>query len=134
MQHLRTVACALGCGVALAAPASAGAAVSITSASLTPSTTQAAAHPDVTITTAFGGLGDSASGDDVKSVTAVLPQGLLGDPNAAARCSASDFAADACPADTKVGTTTADTTAKLVLVDTPITADGDVYNLVPAGS
>src|SRR4051812_31757059 len=123
MQHLRTLACALGCGVALATPASAGAAVSITSASLTPSTTQAAAHPDVTITTAFGGLGDSASGDDVKTVRAVLPQGLLGDPNAAARCTPADFAADACPADTKVGTTTVNTTAKVLLVDVPISAD-----------
>jgi hypothetical protein len=133
-HHLRSLACALACGAGLGAPATAGAAVSITQAELTPSTTQAAAHPNVTIRTVFGGLGDSASGDDVKSVRAVLPQGLLGDPAAAGRCGAADFAADTCPADTKVGTTTVKTTAKVVLVDTPISADGDVYSLVPAGS
>lgn len=133
-QHLRLLACALGCAAALGAPATAGAAISITQAELTPSTTQAAAHPNVTIRTAFGGLGDSASGDDVKSVRVVLPQGLLGDPAAAGRCSAADFAADTCPADTKVGTTTVKTTAKVLLVDVPISADGDVYSLVPGGS
>ncbi len=135
-MKLRMLVCA-ACAVAavgLSSPGGAAAAVSISQADLKSSTTQAAAHPDVTIATSFGGLGDSSSGDDVKSVRVVLPQGLLGDPSAAARCSAADFAADACADDTHVGTTSVSTTAKVLLVDVPISADGDVYNLVPSGS
>src|SRR3954453_14429314 len=113
--RVRTPAIALVVLLALALPAAASASVSVTNFKVTPSTTQAGGHPDVTIDTAFA---LSPTSDDVKSVGVVLPQGLVGDPNAAARCSAAAFAADSCPATSKVGTTTANVTATVVLVET----------------
>jgi hypothetical protein len=112
----------------LALPASASASVSITSFKVTPSTTQAGGHPDLTIDTAFA---LNPTSDDVKSVGVVLPQGLVGDPNAADRCSAAAFAADQCPTSTKVGTTTASVIATVTLVEMAQEAPGDVYNLQP---
>src|SRR5690349_10505786 len=92
---VRTPLAALAVLFALAIPASASASVSITSFKVTPSTTQAGAHPDLTIDTGFS---LDPTSDDVKSVGVLLPQGLVGDPNAADRCSAAMFAADTCPA------------------------------------
>src|SRR4051812_27764854 len=130
VRRVRTPLAALVAALALAIPASASAAVTISSFKVTPSTTAAGAHPDLTIDTAFA---LDPTSDDVKSVGVLLPQGLVGDPNAADRCSASAFAADTCPASTKVGTTTADVTATILLVEAPQTVTGDVYNLTPQG-
>jgi hypothetical protein len=102
----------------------------VTSFKVTPSTTQAGGHPDVTIDTAFS---LNPASDDVKSVGVVLPQGLVGDPNAATRCPVASFKADSCPATSKVGTTVAQVTATVVLAETPQTVNGDVYNLQPQG-
>jgi hypothetical protein len=115
--------------VTLAAPASALAAVQLTSATLTPSTTQAGAHPDVTVDLAF----DVSAGDDVKSVGVVLPQGLVGDPNVADRCRPANFTADTCAATTKVGTTTAAAVVTVIpgILEIPQDVPGDVYNLQP---
>jgi hypothetical protein len=111
---------------ALALPVSAQAAVSVESAALTPSTTQAGAHPSVTVDLAF----EVGAGDDVKSVAVVLPQGLVGDPTVADRCTQEDFLADACDEAAQVGTTSA--TARLgVLPVAPLEVPGDVYNLRP---
>jgi len=123
-----TLACALWCLAGLLAlPAAARAAVSISDAQLNPSTTQAAGHPNVTIVTAFG---YSGAGDDVKSVRVVLPQGLLGDPNAASRCDQMSFAGDACPTDSRVGSTQVTAT----VLGVPTNSAGDVYNLQPTGA
>jgi hypothetical protein len=127
---VRTPAAALVVALALAVPASSSAAVTITGFKVTPSTTAAGAHPDLTIDTSFAL--DPAS-DDVKSVGVLLPQGLVGDPNAADRCSAAAFAADSCPASAKVGSTTAAVTATVLLVPVDQTVPGDVYNLAPQG-
>jgi hypothetical protein len=111
---------------ALALPVSAHAAVSVESAALTPSTTQAGAHPSVTVDLAF----EVGSGDDVKSVAVVLPQGLVGDPTVADRCRQDDFLADACDDAARVGTTSA--TARIALLPiAPLEVPGDVYNLQP---
>jgi hypothetical protein len=116
----------------LALPAGASAAVSFSSFKVTPSTTQAGAHPTVTIDAAFN---VDPTSDDVKSLGVTLPQGLVGDPNAADRCKIADFTADACPASSKVGTTTASVIATVPpgLVEVPQDAPGDVYNLQPQG-
>src|SRR4051794_10310796 len=129
LWSVRTPLVALVAALALAIPASASAAVTITNFKVTPSTTAAGAHPDLTIDTSFG---LDPTSDDVKSVGVVLPQGLVGDPNAADRCSAAAFAADTCPASSRVGTTTASVTATVV-VELPQTVTGDVYNLAPQG-
>jgi hypothetical protein len=86
----------------------------------------------VTVDVAFG---LNPSSDDVKAVAVVLPQGLVGDPNAADRCSLANFNADTCPASSKVGTTSASVTATVIpaVLEIPQDAPGDVYNLQPQG-
>lgn len=117
------LACLLLCLLAAALPASAAASAQITNLKITPSTTQAGAHPDVTIDFSFS----VSSGDDLKSLAAVLPQGLVGDPTAADRCTEAQFQADQCPASSSVGTQSA--TVAIMGLDQQV--QGDVYNLVP---
>jgi hypothetical protein len=128
---VRRAACALVLGVAAAATFSgaASAAVSVTSFSVTPSTTQAAGHPNLVVDTSLASNPDT---DDVKSLNVVLPQGLVGDPRSAGRCTQSAFTADACPADSKVGVTTV--TATLQTLGSSTDSAGDVYSLAPLGS
>jgi hypothetical protein len=120
-------ALALGAAVAATLPASASAAVSVTSFSVTPSTTQAGGHPNLVVDTS---LASNPNTDDIKSLRVVLPQGLVGDPRSAGRCSQAAFALDNCPADSKVGTTVVTATLLLVSLDSA----GDVYSLAPLGS
>ncbi len=112
--------------LALASPANA-AGLGISSFTVTPSSTQAAGHPDLTVATTF-----SDPGDNLKNETIHLPPGLVGNPNAATKCSQADFAADSCPAASKVGSVTVDATAIIALVATPVTAPGDVYDVAPS--
>jgi hypothetical protein len=112
-------------------PASAHAAVTITDAKIQPSTTAAGAHPKLTIDLSFG---QSPATDDLKDLTVVLPQGLVGNPKAAEKCSQASFQADTCPAGSKIGTTTV-TAIPTILVDgPPQDSPGDVYNLAPTGT
>jgi hypothetical protein len=116
----------------LLGPGSAQAAVTIDSASIQPSTTQAGSHPSVTLDFKFSEAPDS---DDLKSLEVVLPQGLVGNPHAADRCSSASFHADSCPAGSRIGTTTVSAVATIVPgVDIPQDSDGDVYNLQPQGN
>ena len=87
---VRRAARALALGAAAAAifPGAASAAVSVTSFSVTPSTTQAGGHPNLVVDTSLASNPDT---DDVKSLNVVLPQGLVGDPGSAGRCSQSAF-------------------------------------------
>src|SRR3954470_6648412 len=110
--------------LAFAAP-TAGAAFSVDTFSAAPVDPRAAAHSDFTV--AFDLPGD----EKIKDLDLDLPPGLVGNPNAATRCSAADFAADSCPATSKVGTTTIGATATIVVVPMPLTANGDIYNLEP---
>ena len=120
-------ALALGAAAAATFPGAASAAVSVTSFSVTPSTTQAGGHPNLVVDTSLASNPDT---DDVKSLNVVLPQGLVGDPGSAGRCSQSSFAADACPADSKVGITTVTAT----VLGSSMDSAGDVYSLTPVGS
>ena len=115
----------------LAAPGHARAAVSVTGFGVQPSDTQAAGHPSVAISTSFA---IDPPSDALKSLTVVLPQGLTGNPTAADACTQSDFAADACPAGSKVGTSQTAVTVATGAGDVPQTAPGDVYNLRPTGA
>jgi hypothetical protein len=105
----------------LAAPASAQAAFDVSSFSVSPSSLQAGSHPDVAVAIGFSGS------EHVRDLTVSLPPGLVGNPNAAPRCAAAKFQSDACAANTRVGTTSVDST----LLGVPTTAAGDVYNLQP---
>jgi hypothetical protein len=110
---------------------SASAAVTVTSFTASPSTTVAAAHPNVTTAFAFS---YSAGSDDVKSTTVALPAGLVGNPNAAAKCTSAQLAADACPATSKIGTVSTAAKQDLLPLLPAITATGDVYNVTPTGT
>ena len=116
----------------LICPASASAAVNVTGFTVTPSTTQAGAHPDLKISTAF--TADPAS-DDTKDLTVRFPPGLVGNPNAVPKCTTAQFAADTCPANTAVGTVSVTADANLVLViNQTVTSPGTVYNLPAVGA
>jgi hypothetical protein len=105
----------------LALPASAQASFDVPSVTVTPSGTAAGSHPDVSIALSF-------SGDEhVRHLTVSLPPGLIGNPNATARCATAKFQADACADNTRVGTTAVQST----LLGLPVTATGDVYNVQP---
>jgi hypothetical protein len=86
--------------------------------------TQAGDHPyeGVTSFTFKNTLG--IPDEHVKDVRVDLPPGLISNPEATPKCSASAFAADTCPANTQLGTEKLTTTLPL-----PITAP--IYNLVP---
>ena len=105
----------------LALPSSAQAAFDVSSFTVTPSGLAAGSHPDVAIGIGFSG------NEHVRDLTVSLPPGLVGNPNAVPRCAAAKFQTDTCAANTRVGTTSVDST----LLGLPITATGDVYNLQP---
>lgn len=124
--------CPLAVLAALAAlPASAQATITITDAKIQPSTTAAGAHPNLTVDLSFD---ESPATDDLKDLEVTLPQGLVGNPKAADRCSEANFHADSCPASTKVGTTTVTAVPTIVVDLPPQDSAGDVYNLQPQGS
>jgi hypothetical protein len=122
-----TLACLLLC----AAPARA--AFDVTAFEVTPSSTAAGAHADVTIATSFLPYDGAAPPQQPHNLTFHLPPGLAGDPFATPRCTEADYRADACAPATRVGSVAATATAVLAI---PLRQDvtGDLYNLVPAGS
>ena len=122
-----TLACLLLC----AAPA--GAAFDVTAFEVTPATTAAGAHADVTIATSFTPY-DAGAPSRPRNITFHLPPGLAGDPFATPRCAEADYRADACPAATKVGSVAATATAVITLLPVRQDVTGDLYNLQPAGS
>lgn len=117
-----------------AAPASA--AFDVTAFEVTPSTTAAGAHADVTISTSFPPYVMGSPPQRPQSLVFHLPPGLAGDPFATPRCTEPDYRADACDAKTKIGTVAAEATPVTVLgVPLPKqNVTGDLYNLEPAGS
>jgi hypothetical protein len=125
---MRTPRRLIGMFIALAAllavtPASAQAAFVVTG-SLTPTNPAAGAHSNVNIHVGF-------TGGQVKDLTIGLPPGLVGDPNAAPLCTATQLNADACPANTKVGSVTANATVTVVALPVTLDVHGDLYNLTP---
>src|SRR5690349_7803891 len=81
-------------------PAAAGASVTVSGLTVTPTTTAAGAHPDVTVSETFS---YSDSSDSVKKTVLHMPAGLLGNPQATALCPQADFQAASCPDNTQVG-------------------------------
>jgi hypothetical protein len=123
-----TIGAIAAVGAALGLPVAAHADVTVTGFSVTPSTTAAGAHPDVTVHEAFS---YTSSSDSVKKTVLHFPPGLLGNPQATALCPTADFQNDTCAANTKLGITTV--TAKIGAL-LPAAQHGDVYNLVPDAS
>jgi len=76
--------------VALCAlPSVALGAIHVDSLKVTPSTTAAGAHPDVTVNEAFS---YSDTSDSILNSTLHFPAGLLGNPQASAKCSVAERA------------------------------------------
>lgn len=112
----------------LLAAAPARAAFDVTAFELTPSSTAAGAHADVTIATSF------TAGSQPRTLVFHLPPGLAGDPFATPRCSEADYRADSCPEVSKVGTVEAQATVAILGAPLHQTAPGELYNLEPAGA
>ena len=104
-------------------PASAQA-LSLSGLVAAPASTQAGAHSDFHIHMDF-------SGGQVKDLTVGLPPGQIGDPSATPLCTVSQLNADACPANTKVGSVVANATVTVVVLPVTLNVSGDLYNLTP---
>jgi len=128
-HHLRSLA--LATGILLLTAGSAAAAPGLTGVSAAPANPAAGAHSDFTVAFSTQNLGS----DDVKSLRIDLPPGVLGNPQATnGTCPHEKFMADACPAGTKVGTTTVVADATLLVLDLgEQTIPGDVYNIPVSG-
>jgi len=89
----------------LAGAAPALGAFSVSNVTVTPSTTAAGAHPNLTISTDFSG---TTANDTPRVVTTHFGPGIIGNPQAAPRCPVATFLASTptspCPANTVVGT------------------------------
>src|SRR4051812_41208179 len=109
---------ALALPLVLAAPAQADFGISTFTAA--PTNPAAGAHSDFNI--AF----DVDGSDDIRNLDLNLPPGLVGNPNATPKCARATFESGTCPANTIVGSTSADVNLGL-----SITASGDVFNLEP---
>jgi hypothetical protein len=116
--------------LALLVPATAQAQFDVPAFSVTPSSLQAGSHPDVTIHAEFTPYSLADPPEHVRNLTISLPAGLVGDPTSKPRCSQAAFQADTCPAASRVGTTSVRTVIPPLQI-VPITATGDVYNVVP---
>jgi hypothetical protein len=97
VRLLLAVAPVMLTSAALAAPARAT--VSINSFTLTPSTTQAGATPDITLDSTFS----SADGDSPSNITVALPAGLLANPTAPTVCSTAEYETQNCPSSSEIG-------------------------------
>jgi hypothetical protein len=126
-MSLKTCLTALGVLATVAAidAAPAGATVAINSFTLTLSTTQAGANPDLTMSATLA----PTSGDDPQSVTISLATGLLANPTVPATCSETQLQGNACPAGSQIGSGTVTATA----LGLPVNAPAKVY-LVTAHS
>jgi hypothetical protein len=104
----RSTLAAAGAAVAtLCACAQSASAITIDSLSTQPSGTQAASHPNFTLSMTFGG------GSTPKAMRIDLPPGFVGNPGAVAKCAQAVFEAGNCGSDSVVGSTSVHTAAGL---------------------
>jgi hypothetical protein len=98
-------------GLGAAFDAGSAPALTINSFGATPSDTQAGGHPDVV----FSYSGESRTApattnrcqcNDLRNLELSLPAGFIGNPHVTPRCRASEFARNACSADSQVGVIT----------------------------
>jgi hypothetical protein len=105
----------------------------IKSFSAFPSNTQAGGHPDVTVQFTFDNhlepfLDDLCACNDAKDIIVHLPAGLIGNPHAAPRCTAAQFAGSLCPTDSQIGVATP---TACLSAGFCVSAPVPLYNLVP---
>jgi hypothetical protein len=129
----RSVAAALAVVVLLALVGAAPAmgAFSVSNVTVTPSTTTAGAHPNLTISTDFGADPTVAS-ETPQVLTTHFGPGIIGNPQATPRCPVATFEASTpvspCPANTVVGTSATSLFSVTLGIPGP-TLSGVVFNL-----
>jgi hypothetical protein len=110
--------------IALFVAAPAQAALNVSAFSMTPSTTKAGGHPDLTVSESF-----DPPTSDIKQIVLHLPAGLTANTRAAPFCRRGYLVADLCPLQTKIG--------KVSLVGIALGFEAEVernlYNLKPSG-
>lgn len=118
----------------LVAASSAFAAMSITSVDVSPSTTEAGGHPNLSITTNFDGTNDQIGGpgfnpvaDSPSIYTVHLGSGLFANPLAAPTCPLATFQADRCGPESIVGTSLQTIFALIPRVEARL--PGFIYNV-----
>ena len=116
----------LAATIALAAPSAAlGApAIHVTDFSLTASTPDVTVSPDASSTT---GLSYSNSSEDVKKAIGHFAPGMIANPEGVPHCPESLFLADACPADTLIGSSGGEIDAA-PNTRTIVSVNGRIYN------
>ncbi len=97
---------ALVAAVCLPATAQAAGSFGISSFTTSVSTNQAGAHADFTTSFAFDTESRGGPAGQVKSITAVLPKGLVGDPQSVPRCPAAQLTEFDCQPSAQVGVLT----------------------------
>jgi hypothetical protein len=130
-----TLAAAAALLILLAAASPAFAVISVSSVTVTPSTTVAGGHPDLSIVTSFsgdntqiGGPGPTNPVADSPSIYSVhLGPGLIANPLAAPTCPLASFQTDACPPETIVGTSLQ--RVLVLAIAREVDLPGFIYNL-----
>ncbi len=116
---------------ALLPAASAQAALDLTSPVAAPDNTNAGAHSNFNLSFNISGT------DHIKNLVTELPPGLVGAPTAAGYCVPAQLMNNACPANSVIGNASSNVTATVanpLPLTLPLTATGNVYNMIPQGS
>src|SRR3954447_20929917 len=102
-----------------AAPAQAD--IALSNVKTTPTNAKAGQKTDFTLSF------DLTGSESIKDLDLNLPAGLTGNPNSPAKRTEDQIKADACPADSQVGTQTVNVTVVVL----PVDVNGRIYNLTP---
>jgi hypothetical protein len=137
-KKMKTLVCTiLACGAFFAVPSLAQAEAPIYDFKVTTSSTQAGGHPDLNV---FFWLGNRTSQQippptcdcqDPSDILVHLPTGVIGDPHAAPRCTATDFGNFECPTDSQVGAVELRINTETPFIPSGFAYDTPIYNLVP---
>ena len=106
---------------------------------ITPSTTQAGGHPNITTLFTVGNRDTqnipqpNCGCQNAKEVIIDSPQGIIPDPHATPQCNAAEFATFSCPIDSQVGITRFGIETESPLGNSPFSGEKGLplYNLVP---
>ena len=117
----RPLVTALAAASFMAAPATASA-IDVSGFAVTPGSSQAGANADL-------GIDFDLADGDVRDIVIHLPPGLVGNPLATPLCLEEQLKNDSCPAATDVGDIS--NVINAMDIPFPVTASGNVYNVVP---
>ena len=115
----------------LVTAASAQAALNLQNPVAAPADTNAGHHSNFTLSFNIAGT------DHIKNLVTELPAGLVGNPQAAGFCVPVALTNGTCPGNSVIGNAQSDVTVTLLSplpATVPLTATGNVYNMIPQGS